>query len=56
MEYDNDSKDANIRIPLSRLGNMEPVKYHTVLKSKGERIMELAVSTNNSVPRLDVNI
>lgn len=56
VEYDNDSKDANIRIPLSRLGNMEPVKYHTVLKSKGERIMELAVSTNNSVPRLDVNI
>ncbi|KAK1444331.1 hypothetical protein BgAZ_102370 [Babesia gibsoni] len=56
VKYDKYSKNANIRIPLGKLGKMEPVDYRTVLKRNGEKLMELAVSNNKSVPRLDVNI
>ncbi|EDO05115.1 hypothetical protein BBOV_I000210 [Babesia bovis T2Bo] len=56
VQYDKHSKEANIHIPLSKMGNMEPVDYRTVLRSKGENVMEIVVSKNADLPRLNVNL
>ncbi|CDR96229.1 hypothetical protein, conserved [Babesia bigemina] len=54
VQYDQDSGDASVHIPLGKLGDMEPVNYRTVLKRKGERVMEIAVSNKGTLPLLDI--
>ncbi|GBE62709.1 hypothetical protein, conserved [Babesia ovata] len=56
VQYDQDSGDASVHIPLGKLGGMEPVNYRTVLKKKGERVMEIAVSNNGTLPLLDIQL
>ncbi|GFE52680.1 apicomplexan related, putative [Babesia ovis] len=56
VQYDKNSKDASIHIPLAKMSNMEPVNYRTVLQSRGEKVMEIVVSNNGTVPRLDLNL
>ncbi|ORM40441.1 putative Fe-S cluster assembly factor [Babesia sp. Xinjiang] len=53
VQYDKNTQDAKIHIPLAKMSNMEPVNYRTVLQSRGERIMEIVVSNNGTLPRLD---